>query len=107
MFPVIEPESELIQIQGQILSGNLMKNAGDCSLEQRPKILNPISMNIPGLHIGFAMVYRIMDKLRGIESQVRPELISMDFGPRRGIIADEIPQGAGLHILNRFHKDFA
>lgn len=47
MFSVIEPERELIEIQRQILSRNLMIDAGDGSLKQEPDILNTVSMDIP------------------------------------------------------------
>jgi len=104
---MVKTESELIEVQGQILGRNLMENAGDRSFEKGPHILNPVSMDISGLHIGFLMVHGIMDKLRGIKPQISRELVSMDFGPRFSIIADESCKGAGLNILNRLHKDFA
>lgn len=105
---MIKPIRELVQIQRQILGRNLVVNAGDRPLEQGPDILNPVNMNIPGLHIVFSgMVHGIMDKFRAIEPQVRAKFIGMDFRAGQGVFADETPQGAGFDIINRFHKDFA
>ena len=104
---MVKPIREFIQIQGQIFGRNLMINAGDRPLEQGPDIFNPVNMDFPGLHIGFLMVHGIMDKLRGIEPPIGLKLIGMNFGPRRGVFADESRQGADLHIINRLHEDFA
>jgi hypothetical protein len=70
MFPIVEPESELVEVQGQILSLNLVENAVDRPLEQGPNIFNRVIVDIPGLHIAFLMVHGIMDKLRGVKPQV-------------------------------------
>ncbi len=66
-----------------------MINTSDSPLEQGPNILNPVSMDIPGLHIGFRMIDRIMDKFRAIKPQVGLELIGMNFGPRMHMVADK------------------
>jgi len=107
LLTIVESVSELVKVKRQILSGNFMKDTGNGPLEERPDIFDPIGMDIPGLHVGFLMIYGIVDKFRGIKPQVRRILIGMDFGPRLCMIADEVRKGAGLHIFNRLHKDFA
>ena len=59
-----------------------MENAGDSSLEQGPNILNAVSVDIPGLHIGFLMIHGIMHKLRGIKPQVRRGTHQYEFQPQ-------------------------
>lgn len=107
MFTMVEPIRKLIKVQRQIFIGNLVENAGNSPLKQRPNVFNPVSMDFPGLHIGFLMVDGIMDELRAIKPLIGGKFIGMDFGPRFGVGADEARQSAFFDIVQSLHTDFA
>jgi hypothetical protein len=61
-LPLIVPERLLVQIAEEMERLNADVGSLDASLKQRPKVLNPVSVNV-SLNVALGMVHELMDEL--------------------------------------------
>ncbi len=83
-----------------------MKNSSDSPLEERPNILDSISMNVSGLNVLSSMTHGAVDKLGTIKPQVGTELVSVDLRAGANAVADESSKGSSSDVLYRLEADF-
>lgn len=83
-----------------------MENPGDPALEERPDILDPISVDVLVLDVGLTMIDGLMDKLGTVDPEIGAELISMNLRAVAYAVADKVSKGGGLDVFYGLEADF-
>jgi len=105
MLALVISKRLLIQVTEQMERLDTDVSAFDAALEQRPKILDSVGVDV-ALHVSFGMVHELVDVILS-ESGVRRQFIGEQFRAACDVAFDLFMQGMALAILDMTDADLS